>query len=73
MNFELRIEAHSGVNGKPVFSAGVIGQSHALGVFDPDPALAAAEAVKRFFMAYAHELQTVHDQALLRRSAPEKA
>jgi hypothetical protein len=73
MKFELRIEAHSRANGEPVFSAGVIGQSHALGVFDSDPALAAAEAVKRFFMAYPHELQTVHGQALSLRSVPEKA
>lgn len=72
MKFEIRIEAHNGVDGNPVFSAGVIGQSHALGVFDSDPTIAAAEAVKRFFMAYPHELQTVHDQALSLRSAPEK-
>lgn len=73
MKFELRIEVHSRANGQPVFSAGLIGQSHSLAVFDSDPALAATEAVKRFFMAYPHELQTVQDQAQLRHSAPQKA
>lgn len=62
MNFELRIEAHTKSNGKPVFSAGVIGQEHALGVFDSDPVLAVVEAVKRYFMAYPHELDTVRGQ-----------
>lgn len=39
MKFELRIEAHSGMDGKPVFSAGVIGVS---GVIDSAPAPAPA-------------------------------
>jgi hypothetical protein len=60
------------VKGEPVFSAGVIGQSRALGVFDSDPAIAATEAVRRFFMVYSHELQTVDDKALSLRSIREK-